>query len=147
MSEATVDEAAAGLREWARGVYPVEAATEALIRGGYAQSWRPWVRPHEDADDSHWIDFEHLLDHVGAMSGGQQRFLAVVSAIGSGSVAVSLYENFSGIDRDRIDLLLAALAHAAGTHEGTVWEHDDSGRPTSYRAADTLHAWPEQPLP
>ncbi|MCB0912482.1 MAG: hypothetical protein KDB60_12785 [Propionibacteriaceae bacterium] len=45
------DVVADGLRAWARGIYPLEAAVELLIRscgGRFASSGMPWVQPGEE---------------------------------------------------------------------------------------------------
>jgi hypothetical protein len=50
----------AELRIWARGLYPLEAATELLIRAGFARRHHHWVvrEPSGGTDpDTDWIDF------------------------------------------------------------------------------------------
>lgn len=137
-----------GLRGWAKGVYPLEAATELLIRSGFADPSLPWVfRCDTDSDPerAHWhgIDFERIPELLGGMSGGERRFLLIAASIGSGSVEVNLHESFSGLDRDRVDLILAALAHAAGTHEGRLVVVDgDAGTLSFGEAYESLHPWP-----
>ncbi|MFF1573720.1 hypothetical protein ACFVWR_13285 [Leifsonia sp. NPDC058292] len=53
--------AAAALRDWARGSTTLVAATELLIRSGFAQEWRPWVHFDEfydllQADDQYELE-------------------------------------------------------------------------------------------
>ena len=59
------------LRQWARGMYTTEAATELLIRarnGTFAAIDRPWIKP---ADHAHWIDFPAITEHLDGLSGGE----------------------------------------------------------------------------
>jgi hypothetical protein len=50
------------------------AATELLIRTGFAGNGRPWVRFDELARRS-WIAFDEIPDLIGGMSGGERRLL------------------------------------------------------------------------
>lgn len=59
------------LRQWARGQYTTEAATELLIRAGngaFASIGRPWIKP---AEHGYWIDFVAITEHLGALSSGE----------------------------------------------------------------------------
>jgi hypothetical protein len=109
------------LRDWARGLLPLTAATELLIRGGWAQTWRPWVLERDGG--GWWIDFEAIADHIGALSGGERRFLLLAKSLGAYGELVGLEDTISGLDHDKVNLVLAALAAAAG--------------------ADHLHPWPQ----
>ena len=71
------------LRQWARGMYTTEAATELLIRarnGTFASIDRPWIKP---GDHGYWIDFPAITEHLDALSGGEQRLLRIAASIGS----------------------------------------------------------------
>lgn len=127
------------LREWARGLNPLAAATELLIRTGYAQNDRPWVRYDEDRQRP-WIDFQAIPELLGGMSGGQQRVLRIAASLGA-DVPIILGDEISGIDRDTTALVLAALAHASGTHEPgrSIDFVDDQPRIV---AVDALYTWP-----
>lgn len=130
------------LRAWARGMDPLAAATELLIRAGFAQEWRPWVRWDDDGS-RYWVDFEHIPDLIGGMSGGEQRLLMIAASIGdrSGSATISLENELPGIDRDRFELVLAAVAHAGGFHTpGRQIEFID-GTPR-FVDVPALLAWP-----
>jgi hypothetical protein len=98
-----------GLRAWAKGMYHTEAAVELLIRGGFAQGGEPWI---DVVDDTFARPNWDLLEReLGVMSGGEQRYLRV---------ALLLIEDElepQGLDVDRVDLILAAIAHAAGMHQ------------------------------
>lgn len=143
------DTPAEGLRAWAKGLYPLEAATELLIRGGFAQKWRPWVHPCDDdwtdRQGWHYIDFEHLPEHIGGASGGERRFLLFAASLSDRcdlGERERLGDLVSGLDRSKVRLMLAAVAHAAGTHEGVELIRDNDGRPTGYQRVGTLYAWP-----
>lgn len=142
-NELVADTPVNDLRDWAKGLYPLEAATELLIRDGFAQTWRPWVRRRDD--HGWWIDFESVPDLIGGASGGERRFLLLAASLGApGTVQVPLEDVVSGLDRARVDLILAAIAHAAGTHEGSRIVYDADGKPRGYEpVAESLHPWPE----
>lgn len=129
------------LRAWAKGTYPEEAATELLLRalgGRFAGAGWAWMRTNDDGTP--WIDFESIPDHIGALSGGERRFLLFVASL-SGHAPVVLGDVLSGLDREVVELVLASVAHAAGTHDGVEIHHTDDGHATFSRA-ETLHPWP-----
>lgn len=139
----TINTPAGDLRAWAKGLYPLEAATELLIRSGFAQDWRPWV--HERDHGGYWIDFENLPDQIGGASGGERRLLLFASSLSDATaVDVPIGDLVAGLDRDKVDLILAAVAHAAGTHEGSRFVLDpDTGRAVGIEKITTsLHPWP-----
>jgi hypothetical protein len=104
------------LRHWAAGSYPIEAATELLIRafhGRFAQPGHPW----NHHDGRYWIDFDAITDETtGVYSGGERRLLALAGSLG-GSRQVNLRDMVPGLDRSVTALILAAIAHAAGSHQ------------------------------
>lgn len=110
----------AALRAWARGIYPTEAAVELLIRSGLARAGDPWVQPGDDPG-WWWLDTDALraaLDEGTHHSGGERRVLSVVASLGGHSPdGFALSEALPGLDRNHLALVLAALAHAAGSHE------------------------------
>ena len=134
----------AGLRAWAKGIYHTEAAVELLIRGGWAHLGHPWIDECDpDGTDSppmFWVDWDVLDYEMGVYSGGEQRFLTVVVMLGKDKLDVS------GLDRDKVELILAAIAHAAGTHEGRRTEvvpQPGGGMTLEFGPAYTsLHPWP-----
>lgn len=129
-----------GLRAWAKGMLPLEAATELLIRGGYAGESRPWVL-YDEGRARPWIDFASIAELCGGMSGGQQRFLRIAASLGA-DTPVILADELSGIDREHIVLVLAAVAHTAGAHEpGSTIGQDDAGVPRIQRT-EALYEWP-----
>lgn len=104
-----------GLRAWAKGLYPSEAAVELLIRTGFAHEGYPWV--FECDGGGMWgIDWSAIPNNIGAKSGSERRLLLLAASIG-GTVEVQVGECLSGLDRTNLALVLAAMAHANGSHE------------------------------
>jgi hypothetical protein len=129
------------LRAWAKGSLPVEAATELLLRafsGRFAQPGWPWMM--DDQEDGTYIDFDAIPVHLGGLSGGEKRFLNIAASLG-GSWPVILNDVLPGLDRDLLDLVLAAAAHAAGSHQGTVIVENPDGS-MRFDHPGTLHPWP-----
>lgn len=137
-SAAVVD----GLRRWARGAYAEEAAVELLVRsfeGRFASTGYEWVRAC-DAPGWFWLDGETLRDATCHLSGGKRRVLAVVGALVSGPALVDLADVTSGLDRPHLALVLAALAHAGGSHEHT--DFTVQGARVEFRRLGPLVGWP-----
>lgn len=143
-----------GLRAWAKGIYPLEAGVELLLRvceGRFARPGNPWVEPGADPG-WWWIDIDQLTeDNLGAVSGGEARILRIAASL-LGGPSVNLYETIPGLDRELADLVLAAVAHACGSHEhagGLVPDPDgryldSTGARVSFSRLGSLHAWPSQ---
>ena len=132
-----------GLRRWARGAYAEEAAVELLARpfgGRFASSGWRWVRACE-RPGWYWLDGEALLHETSALSGGERRLLAVAGALVSGVALPDLGGVLAGLDRQNLHLVLAALAHAAGSHEQVDARVD--GDRLVYRRLGPLVDWPE----
>ena len=130
---------APGLREWARGMYPMEAAVELLIRawgGRFARPGQPWIT--YDINGRAVVDTEKLAYESGAFSGGERRLIGIVLSLLDNEDRVALGEAVSGLDRDTMALVLAALAHANGSHEHSVIIDNFMQRPGS------LYPWPEE---
>lgn len=115
-------DSAAGLRSWAQGVLPVEAATELLLRafgGRFTRAGFPWVRG--TVGGGLWLDWEQMTGrNVDLYSGGEQRLLRVAASLGGG-LRIDLAEAATGLDPAGIDLMLAAVAHAAGVQQLHPW--------------------------
>lgn len=110
---------AAGLRVWARGCYAEEAAVELLVRafgGRLAASGCPWVRPGA-RPGRFSLDPDAISKFSRGLSGAEQRVLAVVAALAGNQPVNDLPAVLSGIDRPHLGLILAALAHAGGSHQ------------------------------
>lgn len=105
------------LREWAKGNYATEGATELLIRafgGRFAQPGQPWVEPVLNNDGMAWIDFEKIPDNIGPLSSGERGILQIAASIGSMRCTVSLKDALWSLDDDNARLVVTAIAHSAG---------------------------------
>jgi len=122
-------------------MYTTEAATELLIRarnGTFAAIDRPWIKP---ADHAHWIDFPAITEHLDGQSGGEQRLLRIAASLGSDEATpVKLGDVLSGLDRPTLRLVLAAVAHAGGSHQHSSLVIDRNGRATIIRQP-SLFMW------
>ncbi|MEZ3162196.1 ABC transporter ATP-binding protein [Microbacterium sp. BWT-B31] len=127
------------LREWARGLLPLEAATELLIRTGWAAPGYGWIRREDDGRV--WIDFESIPERIGALSGGEQRVLRIAASLGADSPII-LGDELAGLDRTTTALVLAAIAHTAGVHTvGRSIEVNTVGLPALVDVPP-LYTWP-----
>ncbi len=126
------------LRAWAKGMYTLEAGTELLIRQGKAiYEGAPWI--HDDGERA-WLDLDALLDGCGAWSGGQQRIVHLAASL-MAEERVNLAEEVTGLDREGLDLLLAAIAHAGGSHEHGGVQVGQDGQAHLVRH-NALYPWP-----
>jgi hypothetical protein len=135
----------AGLRAWARGLYASEAAVELLVRshgGRFAEAGNPWI----GTDDSgwSWLEPDQLTGTATAgLSGGERRLLAIVGSL-AGGLPVDLSDTLSGLDRDAIALVCAAIAHASGSHEHADMVVDsDRGVGFARGWLPSLYLWPK----
>jgi hypothetical protein len=131
------------LRAWAKGMYTTEAAAELLIRGfggRFVQTAYPWIHPSESG--GYWIELAAIPDNIGAYSSGERGFLLIAASIGSSEVQVNLSDAVASLGREQLDLVLAAIAHAAGSHQHSEILYDPDGRPASFGKLDTLYPWP-----
>lgn len=133
------------LRAWAKGSYPYTAATELLLRafdGKFARPGNVWIVEEKD-DERVWINFEAIPDNVGGLSGGERRLLMLVASLADVGVGVELGDLLPGLDRKILDLLLAAVAHAGGSHEHSDVVANAEGKQTIKRLP-SLYPWPEE---
>jgi hypothetical protein len=133
-----------GLRRWARGAYAEEAAVELLVRafgGRFASTRFRWVRTC-DRPGWYWLDGERLMKATGALSGGERRVLTVAGSLVSGAALTDLDGLLTGLDRPHLELVLAALAHAAGSHEQVAARVE--GDLLVYRRLGPVLAWPTE---
>ncbi len=145
-------EAHEALRRWARGLYPLEAGVELLIRachGRFANPGQPWIQQGGDPG-WWWIDVEQMNeDNYSALSGGETRLLRITASLLDGH-PVDLSRNVAGLDRKHVQLVLAAIAHASGSHEESGPPIPDSlgryvdlnGRRMSFQQPDSIYPWP-----
>lgn len=131
------------LRKGAKGLYPSEAAVELLIRWGRAplDSVR-WVRSYDFEEDSAYIDVETMLGDTGGYSSSERRVVAIVASLYSSEHPVALEDVVSGLDRRCMSLVLAALAHANGSHQHSDFRHNADGAPVGIVRLDSLYPWP-----
>lgn len=135
-----------GLRAWAKGSYPLEAAVELLIRsfdGRFARSGNPWINT---MISSTWLNAAAITDdEIAPLSGGERRLLRIARSLAGGE-PVDLNEDIPGLSRNIVSLVLAAVAHASGSHEhaGEMLFVQD-GRPRGFGAAPgSLYPWPDE---
>jgi len=142
------------LRRWAKGLYPLEAGVELLVRsfdGRFANPSQPWVQQGDDLG-WWWIDAEQMNDdNYGALSGGETRLLRIAASLLDGP-PVDLNGSLAGLDRQHCQLVLAAIAHASGSHEHSQWpeldvddpDHDPGKTGTQSRRSGSLYPWPDR---
>lgn len=143
----------AALRFWAKGIYPLEAGVELLIRtsdGRFAARSQPWIQPGDDPG-WWWVDVDQFTnDNFGTLSGGEARMLRIAASL-LGGATVSLDEAIPGLDRDHLQLVLAAIAHANGSHEHSGppipdpegWYRTSDGTRMSIPRLGSLYPWPD----
>ncbi|WJH26858.1 hypothetical protein [Pseudarthrobacter defluvii] len=137
------------LRAWARGSYTTEAATELLLKafgGRFAAPGNPWVHTASTTEEGYrehaWIDFASIPEEAGALSGGERRFLLLAASLAE-EVPVVLGDVVPGLDRENLDLVLAAIAHAGGSHQHSDIRINEDGSMTRGKGyLDSLHPWP-----
>jgi hypothetical protein len=137
------------LRAWARGMYTIEAATELLLRGfggKFAKPGNPWIHtsstPEGPQQVSAWIDFASIPEEAGVLSGGERRFLLLTASLAE-DVPVVLGDVVPGLDRENLDLVLAAIAHAGGSHQHSDIRFNEDGSMSLGKGyMDSLHPWP-----
>ncbi len=129
----------------ANGSLPLEASIELLIRafdGRFARSNQPWI-PVE-SNGATWLDDQFLASSLGGLSGGERLVLTVVAALAdtTGARRIDLADVVAGIDRDHLDFVLAALAHAGGSHQHSRLV--PTGNRTAHHLEELamLHPWP-----
>lgn len=137
-----MDELHTRLRAWARGIYPTEAATELLIRTGFARVGNPWVRREPSggtAPDDIWIDFAEIPEHVGPLSSGERRVLMFAASLSDVVDAPKVtIGDLVSVDGNWLSLLAAALQHAGGRRD--VWDRVPEVVDLD---PDVVAAWPD----
>ena len=108
-------------RAWAAGSYPVAAGVELLIHAGLLGENVPWLDTLSSSQPQMMaVDVDRLLDEADHWSDGQRR-IARVAACLLGGPPVDLADTVTSLDRARLALILAALAHANGAGELHPW--------------------------
>lgn len=129
------------LRSWGSGMYATEAAAELIIRaygGRFTSPGYPWIG--RSAAGSVWLDAEQMTGHTDQLSGGERRVLAIVQSLATAAPVGDLGGILAGVDRDNLTLILAALAHAGGSHEHVTVHISGTGM--SYLRLPALVEWP-----
>lgn len=132
------------LRSWATGSHAAEAAVELLIRADLASGGSPWVRDAslESAEPPRlYIDHAILVASSDALA-AQARSIARLAASLLGGDTVDLSSVLPALDRDHVMLVLAAVAHAAGSHEDSTPRMAD-GKVVGRLALGPAFAWPQ----
>lgn len=124
----------------AYGRHALEAGVELLIRAGRVHASASWIV--EQSDDFASVDVDDLLERSGPWSGGQQRIVRIAASLLEGP-PVNLYDDVAGIDREYLLLVLAAIAHANGSHEHSGLVYDEDGTPTGFTRLRSAFPWPE----
>lgn len=135
----------ATLRAWAAGSYPAMAAVELLARafgGRFATRGHPWIVDHEDGRA--WLE-TGALRSAPTLSGGERRVLRLVAALVDAE-PIDIVDVVTGQDRTHLDLVLAALAHAGGSHEHAAVTLDGAGA-MRLSQPGPLHRWPPDGAP
>lgn len=136
----------AAIRAWANGLYSTEAGVELLIQHGRAiYEGAPWITLHPSTSQGALsvasININKLVYGSGAWSGGERRVVRIAASL-LGGPAVDLAEEIPGLDREALGLVLAAIAHAGGSHEHGGIRFDDGGVPVGFVKESTLYPWP-----
>ena len=148
-----LDEVETALLRAAVGDYALEAAVLLLANSGH---WLPrlhaagliMIALDGDAVDGgpwaavQWPELDPAL-RTGAIAGtgGQLRLLRAAASLADGQ-PVDLADLTAGVDRAELTLLLAALAHAAGSHEHRDVIRDDGGVPHAGPPLGPVVSWP-----
>lgn len=133
----------AALREWARGTFTTEAATEPLIRcfrGRFAAVGNPWVLTGDD--HGLWLDFNAIPSLVGWLSSGERAVLLIAASIG-GNTEVNLSNSVCSLDRGHVALVLAALAHANRSHRHLSCHIETKTSVSPAPTSRSICPWPE----
>jgi hypothetical protein len=80
--------------------------------------------------------------NLGPVSSGERPVLEISASPLDTTHTVSLSDVLPGLDREAFDLVLAALAHAAGSHQQNGVEADENGLPVAFPQLPNLHPWP-----
>jgi hypothetical protein len=148
-----LDDLESALLRAAVGDYAAEAAILLLANSGH---WLPRLQSaglltialDGDAADGgpwaavQWTDLDGALRRGSiAGSGGQLRLLRAAASLADGQ-PIDLADLTAGLDRRELALLLAALSHAAGSHEHREVLRDEDGAPHAGAPLGPVVPWP-----
>jgi hypothetical protein len=77
---------------------------------------------------------------MGALSGGEQRFLRIAAALSGSDTEVNLGYAMAGLDRAHLHLVLAGVAHASGSHEQQELTFRPDGT-AAFTRPGTIYRW------
>jgi hypothetical protein len=116
----------AALRAAAAGIHPDEAGTGLIISHGTFLHRDDFTRHVEtaasisDGTPMAWIDWDAVITALDTgllpASGGEKRILRVAASLAAGH-PVSLRDAIPGLDEHSLDLVAAAIRHAAGQRQ------------------------------
>jgi len=113
-AEPTASAVEEAVRAWAKGIYPIEAGVELLIRSGRVLDGAPWIPKTGTMPGFRaWVDVKRLRAASGTWSGGERRLAAIAASLIDGS-PVDLNDAIPGIDRASVVLVIQAISHASG---------------------------------
>ena len=136
------------LRAWAEGLNHRVAAVELLVRafsGRFAAEGNPWIVRYADdglpVEGRLYVDPEVIRQHADVYSGGERRVLTLVASLVD-EQPVNIVDVVSGVDRDVLALVLAALSHAgSGTDGNTLLVRSSAG--TALVDVGPVMPWPD----
>lgn len=160
ITDLSPDERFAGVFRWAKGLYAQEAAVMLLNEHGtwlrrndFADRCMGWASVFEDAQGNIWIDWDKVEPNDFGGSGSEVRVLRIACSLGGGR-PIDLAEAVSSLDRTNLAIVLAAIAHANGSHQqkDNSWFTDAiaNGETAVRPPADepylpSVFAWPSDP--
>ena len=113
------------LRAAAAGIHPDEAAAGLIISHGVFLLRQDFTCHVEtapcisDGTPMAWIDWDAIIAALGnghiPASGGEKRIVQIAASLAAGH-PVSLRDAIPGLDRRSVELVTAAIRHAAGQH-------------------------------
>ena len=131
---------ATAVRSWARDVPATEAGVELLIRAGrFVYDGAPWIKWHGDQAA---IDVDTLLYEQGLWSSGEQALARIACSL-LGGPPVDLRQDVPLLDQARLELVLAAVAHASGSNGQSDRLLAQDGTPTEIGRLPSAYPWPE----
>jgi len=140
------------VRAWAKGIHPSEAAVELLIHHGKAiYDGAPWLSElypsGAEMPRMVAVDVDALVYEAGAWSGSERRVVAIAASLLSTEHPVTLEDAVTGLDRQNLTLVLAAIAHANGSHQHSDMIYSEDGRPVGFERLSSLYPWPGEEPP
>jgi hypothetical protein len=107
------------LRAGASGLYALEAGTGMIIAHGCWAGRDDFASFIHRDDSTAAIDWEAVISAADAgglpSSAGEKRMLRLAASLAA-DIPVSLGDAVTGIDQHNVDILVAAVLHAAGRH-------------------------------